>query len=145
MVAIVDDEDFELVSKYKWQAAPFGRTWSAHRTGWPKSTIFMHRVIMNAPDGFEVDHIDGNGLNNTKENLRICTHAENTKNQKLRIDSKSGYKGVDWHIYIKKWRARIRVNYEEVSLGYFDSAIDAAEAYDRAAREYFGEFAKTNF
>ena len=139
--AIVDDEDFEYLNQWKWYVHKNGNNFYAVR-GFPKR-IQMHRVVMNTSDGIEVDHIDGNGLNNTRSNLRNCTHVQNMQNRKKNSDNTSGYKGVDWHN--EKWRAQITINKKIVFLGYFSSIEDAAHAYDTAAKEGHGNFAKTNF
>lgn len=139
-VAIVDDEDFEFLNQWKWFAQKDKNTFYAVR-GFGKR-IRMHRVIMNTPNDMQVDHIDGNGLNNTRANLRNCTVAENTRNRKKPSTNTSGYMGV--FPSAKKWRAEI-THGKKIHLGYFDNPVDAAHAYDQAAKEYFGEFAKTNF
>ena len=145
--AIIDDEDCGLVSKYKWQARVSPRNVYARHTlrenGKPKRTLDMHRLIMNAPENSQVDHINGNGLDNRKTNLRICKKSDNAKNATKRIDNKSGYKGV--YKFQNKWRAMIGVNNKRVHLGMFEDKVDAAKAYDEAAAKYFGEFARKNF
>ena len=103
-----------------------------------KSTMtLMHRSIMKAPTGMEVDHINGNRLDNRKENLRICTHAQNCYNYKNKGNST---KGVHWEKHANKWRARIRYNGQKIHLGYFKSQKDALDAYNSAAKKYHGEF-----
>ena len=104
----------------------------------------MHREIANTPDGYETDHIDGNKLNNTRANLRICTHAENHRNVGLRSTNTSGYKGVSFYKRYNRWRARIWANDRLVFLGYFDSALEAACAYNNSAMLHYGEFAWLN-
>jgi len=105
----------------------------------------MHREIMNAPKGLDVDHIDGNGLNNRKSNLRLCTHAENVHNSRPMRNGSSKYKGVCWHKTYKKWYSSIGKTGKRFYLGRFDNEIDAALAYDKKAKELFGEFAYLNF
>jgi len=105
----------------------------------------MHRVILDAPMNMLVDHINGNGLDNRRENLRICTNTENLRNRGKDRDNTSGYKGVVIKKGEKKFRAQIRVNQKTIHLGSFSTPEEAARAYDDAAREYFGEFAWTNF
>src|SRR4030042_844836 len=104
----------------------------------------MYRQIMNAPDHLVVDHIDHNGLNNRKENLRICTFAENCRNLRASRHKSSKYKGVHWHKKCKKWAAQVTCDHKTRHLGYFGDEIGAAKAYDRAARKYHEEFAQTN-
>src|SRR5690606_21337828 len=110
-----------------------------------KKTILMHRVIMNAAPGQEIDHIDRNGWNNTKENLRISTRKGNCTNQGLRRDNKTGFRGVYWKKQYSKWFASIRNDRKQIHLGYFSDPVEAARAYDAAAREYHGDFASLNF
>lgn len=101
---------------------------------------------MNPPIGMQVDHIDGNGLNNQRSNLRIATHLQNQRNrQHMNKNNSSGYRGVTWCKGAGRWMAQLSLNYKHVHLGLFDSPIDAAIAYDHAVIEHFGEFASTNF
>jgi hypothetical protein len=100
---------------------------------------------MNAPDHLVVDHIDHNGLNNRKKNLRNCTFAENCRNTRLSSGTTSKYKGVHWHKRQKKWAAAIRCNNKTHHLGYFTDEAEAAKVYDKAAKKYHGVFASLNF
>ena len=93
----------------------------------------------------QVDHIDGDGLNCQDENMRLCTQTENSRNSKIQVNNSSGYNGVNWESNSKKWKAQIAINKKQTHLGLFLSAIDAARAYDEAAKKYYGEFAKLNF
>lgn len=134
-VALVDDEDYDWLMKYKWFASFSSPTHvCARRSG----GFRMHREIMKTPIGMEVDHIDHNELNNQKYNLRNCTRKQNAHNQR-----KVGkYKGV----YINKGYIMSRINYEQniIYLGSFNSEVEAAKAYNEAAVKYFGEFAELN-
>lgn len=142
--AMVDDEDYEKLSNHEWCAALVRHVWYAHRRI-GRTTISMHRVVMGlGNEEVQVDHIDGNGLNNQKSNLRICNYSENNWNSRKRLDNTSGFKGVNWHIRLKKWCARIQVNGKRKNLGYFDTAEEASYAYDSASREYHGEFSRNN-
>lgn len=146
--AIVDDTDFEWLYQWKWIAVKGRNTFYAVRGEgiFPfRKLVFMHRVIMNTPDGMETDHQDHNGLNNQRYNLRNCTRMQNSQNQKIFSNNTSGYKGVTWEKHIEKWRVRITINRTRIHLGYFSTAKDAGHAYDVAAKKYFGEFAKINF
>jgi len=146
LITLVDDEWYEMLSQVRWHAySPLRRTTYAKFYD-KKGGVLMHRVIMDAPKGMEVDHIDRNGLNNTTANLRLCTRIQNTMNRVGRINADSKYKGV----VIRKdrknrmWRAMIGVNKKNLHLGYFANEIDAARAYNEAAIKYYGEFAYLN-
>ncbi len=148
--AVIDDEDYDWLAKWKWHAHQYCGRWYALRTVYlgggrkhrENRIIRMHREILNTPQGMETDHANGNGLDNRRSNLRICTRSQNAANRKV---NKSGYKGVHLHKQTGKWHPRIKVNYESISLGLFENQKDAARAYDKAARHYFGQFARTNF
>ncbi len=145
--AIVDDEDYDLVAHRRWQAKPAVRQVEG-KTAWyaqaqfDRRTVFMHRLILGAEKGQEVDHINGNGLDNRRANLRFCNRSQNSANTR-RDPPKSGFRGV----YSDKrlWAARISINGRRRSLGMFEDPADAARAYDAAAKEAFGEFATLNF
>lgn len=107
-------------------------------------TQYLHVFIMNPPEGFVVDHINGNTLDNRLCNLRICTKIENSRNRKPNIIKKLKAKGVDMDKRTGKFRARIRVNYKHIYLGTFQKEEDAAKAYNEAAIKYHGTFSKTN-
>ena len=146
---IVPDEWYEELNQFTWCAWKCGNTFYAVRNsprvnGKRDSNILMHRVIMDAPDGSLVDHRDGNGLNNDYSNLRLATFIQNIHNQGVRSNNTSGCKGVYWRKDLGKWSAQIGVNNKRISLGYFDVKDDARRAYNRAAEQYHGEFAKTS-
>lgn len=147
-VAIVDDSDYEYLSQFKWFAHFDGANWYARRNtrhaNGKRSAIIMHRAIMDAPAGLEVDHIDGDGLNNQRSNLRLTTHQRNTLNQRVRRNNTSGYKGVSWHEHTQRWQARIASDGALLHLGIFDTPEEAAVAYNNAALEYHGEYARLN-
>ncbi len=137
--AIVDAADFIWLRRFRWHATcTRGRYYAA--TVINGKSISMHRLIMNPPPGRVVDHIDGNGLNNRRENLRICTPAQNRYN--TRPAGKSPYVGVSRAG--RRWRAKIRHKGRDIWLGYFDTAIEAARARDAAARKYHGRYAWIN-
>lgn len=146
-VTLVDDEDFEYLNQWKWHAMADDYTFYVGRKeGWPiQKTIRMHRVITNAPGGMFVDHINGNGLDNRRSNLRLCTVAENNRNIKGNHRNTTGYKGVTWHKRDHVFIAQIRVNGKLFQVGRFSNALEAAKAYDKVAKEYHGDFASLNF
>ena len=142
--ARVDPEDYVALARHKWSAARQGRNVYAVRSE-KGVQIRMHRVIMKAPRHLVCDHIDHDGANNTQRNLRLCTRGQNGKNQRRRTDGRSKYKGVSWHKGDRKWHARIYHDGRCHHLGAFTSEIEAARAYDRAARILHGPFASLNF
>ena len=142
--ALVDAEDYYRLAQFNWHAILGRTTTYAARRACGK-IVKMHRWIMDAPDHLVVDHIDHNGLNNTRGNLRLCTHLQNSRNRIPAARSTSKYKGVYWYKIIKKWVAGIYVNNKKQHIGCFENEIDAAKAYDKKAAEIFGEFACLNF
>ena len=148
-IAIVDDSDFELINQYKWQFKPVLKSGYAHRTQRVKGTklklhIKMHRLIIDAKKEQIVDHINGNSLDNRRNNLRIGTLKQNAQNSKTPNTNKSGYKGVSWHKGASKWRVTIKSNQKQIHLGFYLDPKEAAIAYNKAAKEYFGDFARIN-
>jgi len=143
MFAIVDADDYYQLVKYKWHINSNKYTPYASRRSGAK-TLKMHRVIMAAPDHLVVDHIDHNGLNNCKSNLRLCTPAQNRHNCGSNRGATSRYKGVSWRKDAKKWEAMIRYNKKMYRLGAFKNEIQAAKAYDKKAAQLHGEFAHLN-
>lgn len=144
-VAIVDDNKYDLVSRYKWHAMRSGNTWYAGREE-NGTTLLLHRFLTSAPDNIMVDHKDGDGLNCTDKNMRFATRSQNQHNRtKNKGKNSSIYKGVFWCSTRKKWASSIKANCKDHKLGYFDSEIAAANAYDKKAIELHGEFAKVNF
>lgn len=148
--AWVDEEDYENLARYTWCALEIrgGKKFyavrnSSLRSG-PRKTLLMHREILQASSPLQVDHVDGNGLNNQRSNLRLATSAENAHNQASRGGT-SSFKGVTRHKKAGSWQAQIKVSGKHQYLGLFKSEIDAARAYDRAAIELHGKFARLNF
>ena len=143
-IAIVDTDDHERLSKFKWTLHQKGNCKYArrnkHHPDGRQTTILMHREILSSP---MIDHIDGNGLNNQRTNLRPCTNSQNSANRKKSKRNTSGFKGVCKRS--KRWDAYIRVGGIQIHLGCFDTPEQAAHAYDRKAIEVFGEFARLNF
>lgn len=138
---MVDDEDYEFLNQYYWHA-DINNCVASSRGG--RNRILIHRLIMNAPSNLEVDHIDGNRLNNQKNNLRLATSSQNKCNRGARKDNKSGYKGVSWHSQNSKWTARIKAGNVYKYLCLFNDIQDAVKAYNKAAIEYHKEFAFIN-
>jgi hypothetical protein len=141
-VALVDDADYELVSAHKWCMHTIG--YACTYIGTPKQEGFLlHRFLVGLGKGDKrcVDHINGNKLDNRRENLRICSHAENMRNRKINKNNTSGFKGVRRNHRGEKWCARIKVDGVMVGLGSYDTREAAHEAYKAAALKYHGEFA----
>jgi len=157
-VALVSDEDFEYLSGFNWYAhiqskdrtsyAQRGIPLSEQRVESKRTSISMHRAIaerMGLDLTNYIDHIDGDGINNQRENLRSVTHQQNMQNQtRQRKGQASRYKGVVWHKPNQKWVAKITINCVSTHLGYFVNEIDAAMTYNEAAVKNFGEFASLN-
>lgn len=148
-VSLVDDEDFERLSAFKWYAHKEDKIVYAWRYAGGgrahRRIVKMHREIMNAPDGVEIDHENGDGLDNQKENLRSATHRQNLCNRRKQSGTSSQFKGVSWYAAGKKWSAYIKTNQSKLHLGYFSDETAAARAYDAAAEKHFGPFARLNF
>jgi hypothetical protein len=122
--AIVDDDDFEKVNSHKWCIKKTTHNLYAKRALNGK-TISMHQIILEPQVGYIVDHINGNGLDNRKENLRLCTHSENMKNIKVRKDNSSGVRGVSWNKTAKKWHCQIQNNGKKIYLGLYKDLEEA--------------------
>ena len=144
-IALVDDSDYEYLNQYSWSISNCGG-YKYARAFIENKKISMHRLIMGA-NGFNtvVDHIDHNTLNNQKENLRVCTRAQNQANTYSRPNTTSRYLGVCWYSRDKRWVAKLQSNYKKIVIGYFKDETEAAKAYDSKAKEIHGEFANLNF
>ena len=156
---LVDDEDYEMLMEHKWFANKddksgkfYVKRKSPIDSNGKQKTICMHRVITNAPKGKQIDHINGNPLDNRKENLRTCTNQQNQMNRGRTKNNKSGYKGVYYskksksmiNEHSKPWRAEIQHNKKIIYLGYYKTKEEAALAYNKKAKELNGEYAKVN-
>jgi hypothetical protein len=148
LTALVDDDD-EWVTQWEWYAMPRPRTTYVSRPetlpNGRRTSYLLHRVIMGAAITesivlMEIDHRNGDGLDNRRANLRLATPAQNARNRPLQSNNTSGVKGVDWYPSKKKWRARIKVNNKYIDLGLFDYLEDAKKVREAAAAKYFREF-----
>lgn len=148
--ALVDDSDYDFLMQWKWYARfdPTNNTWYAVRKksiDGRQTTLQMHRIILGLTDSkIKCDHKNGEGLDNQRQNLRPCTNAQNCKNRKLNSNSATGFKGVHFNKRQKKYAALIIADKKRISLGYYRDAIDAAKAYNEAAKIHHGEFARLN-
>lgn len=150
-VALVDESDFNYINQWKWYVNKLGNTYYALRVDYANGRlngipVYMSRLILCINDSkIHVDHKDGNGLNNQKSNLRIATRSQNKANSIKQKNCTSEYKGVSLFKDRNKWRCQIVVNKKRIHIGLFDFEHEAAIAYDIAAKQYFGEFARLNF
>lgn len=143
-VAFVDDRDFERASAFKWSLKRSGKNLYAHRR-LGTSSITLHRFLVGLPPGVgKIDHWDGDGLNNQRDNIRVCSPTQNMRNRRPNDNHSSKYKGVGWRKSLGKWYASIRVNGRLIHLGFFRRETSAARAYDAAARKYFDKFCRLN-
>jgi hypothetical protein len=153
----IDDEDYEKIRLYTWSGITGGKKLKNGGIGTIQKyivtcikiegkwkTVHLHRLILNASPKIDVDHKDGNGLNNHKQNLRLCSPSQNTANGVKHCNNTSGFKGVSWHKGKRKWEAQIQTGHKTKFLGRFDSPQKAALAYNIAAISTFGEFARLN-
>lgn len=142
-VALIDDEDLPFIQAHSWTAIKRRNGWYAQTCLGSRTYILMHRLLIGT-DAIGVDHIDGDGLNNQRSNLRIADQTQNNANQRKRPGTSSRFKGVSWSEERQKWLAQIAVNGKRRNLGRFLDEEEAARTYDRAASLAFGEFARTN-
>ncbi len=144
--AIVDNNIYEELRKHRWYTFNGLKTdYAASKIGLRGKTVFMHRMILPPPKGMFVDHINHNGLDNQRNNLRICDASQNQQNRGKNKSNLTGYKGVSWDKTRNKWKAQIMINRKQLCIGRYKTAEEAAHAYDKAAKELHGEFAETNF
>ena len=143
LYAVVDAADYATVAAQTWFLSAGVYAISSRRNG-AKAT-YMHRVIIGAPEGIDVDHINGDRLDNRRGNLRLATRSENMRNATLRRNNTSGFVGVSWNGRRGKWVARLKVGARHLNAGYFNDAASAARARDAAARTHYGEFATFNY
>jgi len=142
--ALVDNEDFNMLDKHKWYANKNGNTFYAVRESkkveGKKMKIYMHRIIAKTLNNMETDHIDRDGLNNQRKNLRVCSHSENLINRTMLKSNTSGYRGISWSKLSKKWRAVISINKRYINLGSFVKIEEAYNAYCEASLKYHRDF-----
>ena len=145
--AIVDEEDFNRLSQFKWQACWMKNSHSYYamrhtptRGGAKRRTILMSREIMGFPEGRMVDHRNHNTLDNRRENLRVATAEQNNRNAKIRIDNSSGFKGVNYHKINRRWTATVRVNGIQTYLGSFVTKEEAVEVRRSVSEKLYGQF-----
>lgn len=144
-VALVDDEDYERLADHRWYTSRGRYAYRVEKDS-SRRKVYMHRDVLLPPAGTPIDHIDGNGLNNQRANLRTCTHRENCRNTRARRGAKrtSAFKGVG-RTYDGRWRAFVVTAGRMRHLGRFETETDAAKAFDEAARCLHGQFARLNF
>lgn len=149
-VAIVSDVDYEYLSQYSWSKDTNGyaRCSVRHVTTYGQKTMSMHRMVMFHLEDIklkQVDHINGNILDNRRENLRVCTAKQNARNNGRTKRLHSQYKGVTWHKKSGKWQAQIMLDGKNKHIGLHSDELEAAKAYDKKAQELHGEFSNRNF
>jgi len=147
--ALVDDADFPLVSQSRWQARPDRNTVYASRgvrdgSGKTK-TLYMHVALLDAGDGLVVDHINGNGLDNRRKNLRIATRGQNVHHSFTTVKNKHGFRGISFIERYQRWQVSMKTGGRNTYVGFYATAEEAARAYDAKALEVYGEFARLNF
>jgi hypothetical protein len=143
---LIDDEDYERVKGINWHLTPTScggpYAYRSKRINGKCCVIYLHRFIINVPDDKEVDHINGDTLDNRKANLRICNKEENAQNKGMQSNNTSGYKGVFYENRRKKWRAKIDAHGKRIHLGYFEAPEEAYASYCEASKKYHGEFGR---
>jgi hypothetical protein len=145
---LIDNVDWPLVKRYRWRVEYIRscfRAFTYIRVSGKTKTLYLHRLLMNPPKELVVDHINGDSLDNRRKNLRVCTTQQNSMNQgKKNKNTSSKYKGVCWIKRDKRWMAAIRAENRKINLGYYKDELEAVKAYNKAAKKYFGEFARLN-
>jgi hypothetical protein len=138
---LIDKEDWEKYKMMKWFL--WGEGYIVCKPDYRKfQIIYLHRLIMNAPKGKDVDHINGNTLDCRKINIRICNRSQNSMNQRLKSNNTSGYKGVTWSKSANKWIAQITFNYKHLYLGIFETKEEAYTVYCEASKRYHGSYGR---
>ena len=140
---LIDSEVHKSISAFSWNCSRNGYACRTAKIGNKWTRVYMHRELARTPKGMSTDHINGNRLDNRKKNLRVCTHSENCKNRGNRIDNKTGYKGV-FPYGNGRFRVKIKLDGKMLHVGLYDTADEAARAYNRKAKELFGKYARLN-
>jgi hypothetical protein len=144
--AIVDDADYNFLMQWRWFFNDKGKYggYAVRSVTIDKKTrnTQMHRELMNPPKGMEVDHKNGDRLDNRRSNLRVCTHAQNCANRRMREDNKSGFRGVHQGRGRNTWTAQIRLHNKQYFIGNYKTKIEASRAYQKAAKKLFGDFVR---
>ena len=143
--AIIDAADVPLISAWNWTTVVGRSNIYAFRSYWAdknKRTLYLHRAIMGEPEGFQVDHINGNGLDNRRANLRLATGSQNQHNRGANLHNTSGFKGVTWHKEAQKWQAQVALGGKNKYLGRYNTAEAAHAAYAEASAKYHGKFGR---
>lgn len=145
-VTVLDYDDWRRLGHVAWYRIRKATSKTVYAAGYlhGRPAIALHRAVLDAPSGHQVDHIDRNGLNNRRSNLRLCDHRQNQANTGAHRDSKSGVRGVSWNKRLGKWQAFAKVGGRNRYLGSFDTTEAAATAYDQATRDMHGAFAFQN-
>ncbi len=147
-VSLVDEEDFEYLNQWKWYAQKDYKNGNyyaqRHDSQNNKKIVLMHKEILGVENKKQVDHKDGDGLNNQRTNLRPSSHSQNHSNTERYKNNKSGYKGVSWNKHSKKYLAQTSIDGKILVIGYFDSPEDAATAYNTVANQLHGDFTRPN-
>lgn len=143
--AIVDEQDFDKIKDYKWSSIFCGKAKSPYAVSSHFGKIvYMHRIVMGAKSDQFVDHIDGNGLNNSRENLRFATTSQNNMNQRKRSDNTSGHKGISWCPDREKYQVYINIDRKRKSLGRYKTLEEAIYVRDQAVKAHYGEYSREN-
>jgi hypothetical protein len=142
--ALVDDIDFERVRNLRWHVSWDGYVVRKPIINGKQTRVWLHRLILDPPKGMEIDHVNGNKLDNRRLNIRVCTHQQNLRNRALPKTNTSGFKGVRWHKRDQLWYAQTHIGNKYVHFGSYKNLKDAVNAYDEGVKKHFGEFAKTN-
>ena len=143
--AIIDEQDFDRINQYKWRSVILGKSKTPYAVSSHFGrTVYMHRLVMNAHKETVIDHIDGNGLNNSRDNLRFVTYSQNNMNQPIRCDNTSGHKGINWCKDREKYQVYINIDRKRKSLGRYKTLEEAIYVRDQAAKVHYGEYAREN-